>query len=313
MSRSVRLSAELRASEGLSRADFEGLVSLGALCRVRRGVLGKTDPLSPDELHLRLARAVALQRQEPVFSHATAAVAWGLPVDRDLLTKVWVTRTSGHQQRVRDVRECEGRLGVDERARAQGLVVTTAARTVVDLARLSSLEWGVAAADAALNTGLCTRDDLTAQVSNARRRHGVRRAARAVEFADPTSESPLESISRVTISRTSLPPPILQVPIVLGGRTIARGDFGWPDHRVIGECDGAAKYGALLAPGRTTQDAVMAEKKREDRIREAGWWLVRWDWSLAWQPDLLERRIGAALGWASSVPRAKATSLAVGA
>ena len=39
------------------------------------------------------------------------------------------------------------------------------------------------------------------------------------------------------------------------------------------------KYGRLLEPGRTAADAVVAEKLREDALRDQGLRVVRWTWS----------------------------------
>lgn len=49
---------------------------------------------------------------------------------------------------------------------------------------------------------------------------------------------------------------------------IGRTDFFWPELGVIGEFDGDAKYlDENLLGGQSTQEAVLAEKKREDRLR----------------------------------------------
>jgi hypothetical protein len=297
MNRDVRLRAELMAEDGLSPNEFARLTRSGGLTRVRRGAWARPGDLPPGAAHLRLARALARQKQEPVFSHVTAALAWGLPVDRRLLDRVWLTRRAGHGhgRTIRDAREYEASLRSDEISCVGDLIVTAVPRTVVDLARSCPLEWGVAAADAALHGRLCTRDDLLTAVRDARNRRGISRAARAVEFADPAAESPLESVSRVTLFRTGLPTPVLQHPIVLRGRQIGRGDFAWPEAGVIGECDGAAKYGELLGDGQTARDAVMAEKERENLFREAGWWMVRWGWALALSVEKLGARVGSAL------------------
>lgn len=50
----------------------------------------------------------------------------------------------------------------------------------------------------------------------------------------------------------------------------------------MGEVDGKAKYSTLLKDGQTPQDAVMDEKRREESIRQAGWWVTRWGWAEAW-------------------------------
>ena len=56
---------------------------------------------------------------------------------------------------------------------------------------------------------------------------------------------------------------------------MGRGDFAWPDERVLAEYDGRTKYGSLLKPGQSVQDVIIAEKKREAGIVDAGWTVLR--------------------------------------
>lgn len=60
------------------------------------------------------------------------------------------------------------------------------------------------------------------------------------------------------------------------GRVIARCDFGWEEHRTVGEFDGLVKYGRLLKPGQTVGEVVHGEKYREDSVRDLGYAMVRW-------------------------------------
>ena len=56
-------------------------------------------------------------------------------------------------------------------------------------------------------------------------------------------------------------------------------DLAWPGAKLLGEFDGRIKYGRLLEPGQTPSDAVFAEKRREDLMREAtGWTMMRVTW-----------------------------------
>lgn len=301
MAEQVRRAAELRASEGLSERDLERELRDGRLVRVRRGVLTEQPATNLRQQHLQLASAVGLLKDAPVFSHVTAAVAWGLPVESRQLDRVRLIRRQGHGhgRAVRDAVEHQASLREDEISLASGLVVTSVPRTVIDLARTSPLEWGVIAADAALHLRLCTRDDLLDALGDARGRRAVSRAGRVVAFADARAESPLESVSRLTLSRCDVPEPVLQHPITLRGRLVATSDFAWLGERVVGECDGAAKYGELLPQGKSAQEVVMAEKRREDLIREAGWLVVRWDWRTAWDQRRLAERLRSALEFQS--------------
>ena len=76
------------------------------------------------------------------------------------------------------------------------------------------------------------------------------------------------------------------------GRFLGRSDFGWPDLGVLGEFDGKAKYGELLRkPGQTAEQVLIAEKLREDRMRELGWVVIRWMWQDLIRPEPLIGRL----------------------
>jgi hypothetical protein len=59
-------------------------------------------------------------------------------------------------------------------------------------------------------------------------------------------------------------------------------DFWWPEFNLIGEFDGNGKYlREEFANGRSPGEIVIAEKRREDRLRALGPQVTRWDWSIA--------------------------------
>ena len=99
--------------------------------------------------------------------------------------------------------------------------------------------------------------------------HGARRV---VAFADGAAESPGESRSRVAIRRAGLRVPVLQHRVI-GTRGLLVG--GVPHRR---EFDGKVEYGRYLGPGQLPGDAVFAEKRREDALRDCGVEVVRWVW-----------------------------------
>jgi hypothetical protein len=165
-----------------------------------------------------------------------------------------------------------------------GIVVTSLARTVLDLGRTRPMEQAVAAGDVALRLGLSPAA-LYLGLLGMERWPGVRAARRTVDFLDAASESVGESVSRVRMHLDGLPAPELQQDI-LGphGQLIARVDFLWREQRVVGEFDGKVKYGRLLKSGQSVSDVVFDEKVREDRIRDEDYRVVRWIW-----PDLRQR------------------------
>ena len=116
-------------------------------------------------------------------------------------------------------------------------------------------------------------------------RTGIRTATRAVGFGDGRSESVGESRLRVLLADLGLPAPVPQAEIRDSeGWLVARVDFLLARWGVILEFDGALKYAGSGA------DALIAEKAREDRLRDLGYEVVRVTWADLAQPaDLLAR------------------------
>ena len=277
----ISLHRELR-DRGYSAPELARLVRSGELSRLRRGAYA-LPAADGDPVAAHKARLTAVIRQvsdEAIVSHVSAAVLHGLPTWTDQLDLVHLTRDrSGGSKLRRDLRIHGLPIAPDEATRIGGFTVTSLARTVVDLSCLDTLERGVAIGDAALRLGL--RDhELAAAVDAGTRRHGIGRARRVCELADIRSESVGESFSRVRFWQWGLPAPVLQLDVRdPRGVLVGRGDFGWPEFGTIGEFDGKVKYGALLKPGQSAQDVLLAEKRREERIREVGWQVVRWTWA----------------------------------
>ncbi|MFC4949390.1 hypothetical protein [Pseudonocardia sp. GCM10023141] len=169
-------------------------------------------------------------------------------------------------------------LQADEVVQRGGLWVTSAGRTVVDVARTVPFEQAVVTADAALATGKVDRAALDVALHAVVGWPGAPAARRALAFADAGAESVGESRSRVAINKAGLPPPVLQWEVRDQQGVSHWVDFGWPEFRTVGEFDGQIKYGRLLRPGEEPGDAVFREKVREDEIRATDLGMVRWIW-----------------------------------
>jgi hypothetical protein len=101
---------------------------------------------------------------------------------------------------------------------------------------------------------------------------------------------------RFLFYRYGLPKPLLQYAVRDGSGLIGNTDFGWPEHGVLGEFDGRVKYEKYLRPGETPADAVVREKLREDRMREAtGYSFIRFTWADIYKPDETAERTRRAL------------------
>jgi hypothetical protein len=263
-------------ADGLTDAELRGLRRSGALSTVAPGAYVHGPPPDDRAQHHLLAVHAAAPRLGPgtVFSHVSAAVVHGLPLWSVRLDRVHATRSRVSGARHSALAQLHAAtLDPDEVVAVGGLLVTSVARTLVDLGRLLPFEPALVPADAALHRGLVTSAALAAALERGARRPGNRAARRVAEFADAAAESVGETRSRVAIRRAGLPAPVLQHPVI--GR---RCDFYWPEHATVGEFDGRAKYGRLLRPGQDPGDAVFAEKRREDALRDHGLGMARWVW-----------------------------------
>jgi hypothetical protein len=266
----------------------------GRLVRLRRGAYLRPDELADDpvERHRLLVTAtVPLLAPGAVVSHRSAAVLHGLPVWKDTLEHVDVTRTSGSGNRRGHLHVHVASVAPAELVELVGTPVTSAARTVVDLGRSIPLAQAVASGDAALRAGLPPAA-LQESLWLASGRRGIAAARRAVALLDPRSESAGESASRVALVDLGLAPSSLQHEVWDdAGRLVGRADFAWEEHRTLGEFDGRVKYGALRRPGQRVEDVVWAEKRREDALRDLGWQVVRWTWADLLKPWLIAERL----------------------
>jgi hypothetical protein len=173
-----------------------------------------------------------------------------------------------------------------------GVRMTDGARAVVETIRGTKYPIAVSVVDQALRRQLATRDQLDDALRLFANRSGINTATRAVLFADGRAESVGESRLRVLLADLGLPPPILQAEIRdADGTLVARVDFLLG--RVVIEFDGALKY------GNGDSDTLIAEKLREDRLRELGYQVVRVSWADLSRPVELLNRIRRAMSIAS--------------
>ncbi len=274
----------------------------GEWWRVRYGAYVAA-PLWADADHRsrHLMRIEAVHRSigtKVAFSHISAVVLHGIDIWAAPLDRVHVIRTDGGASRIeRDLVHHRGRVSDADLVEVGGVVSVAPVRAVLDMCATVSTEAALVVADSALHQGLFTAEELTSSHDRLSVHPGLRRAHIVTRLADGLAASPGETRVRYLCFRKGLPKPVLQYEVRDGsGALIGIADFAWPEHGLIAEFDGKVKYGALLAPGQSPTDVVVAEKRREDRIREVtGFRVVRISWADLERPNQLAARLEAGL------------------
>jgi hypothetical protein len=282
----------------------------GSLTRIRRGAYSDSaawEASSRDERYdLRIAAVVATRRSEVVLSHHSAARVWGLPVISPWPAVVHITEPATSKRRSKNgVLVHRAPLEPSSVQRVNGYSVTSLPRTLLDLARNASFRDAVAAFDFARSPiGGAQSMQAVLDELELHEWRASRRVLRAIEFSTDQSMSPLESLSRVVLAELHFPAPTLQHEIQTGrGRRLA--DFWWEGERVAGECDGRWKYsGERFSAGRTPEQIVWEEKRRENEFSELGIRWVRWDWPDCFEPERITMRLrSAGLRQSPAAPR----------
>ncbi len=219
-----------------SRGEIDGLVRSGVLVSIRRGVYRMAG--TPKSWVQDLAAAL-LQRPGAVASHASAASLWDLAPGWHCATpEITVLPTALNRMSQAKVRRSE--LSAYERVTLQGLPVTSPARTIVDLAAISTPQRLELALDDALRRRLTTLPEVS-RCLDANRRPGPPRVRRldAVLLArtEQATESPLERKVLAALNKARLPSPVAQHSVLCGMRPY-RLDFAWPAARVGIEVNG---------------------------------------------------------------------------
>ena len=293
--RPLLLTADQLLGRGLSSQGLSRAVASGELIRLRPGfyVEGEARELHRDARHLLSVLATDAALDSPVFSHSSAALIHGLPDWGLPLRKVSVTE-HGQISRSRSSKRTTiftRPISENDVISINGMRVTSAARTVTDLAMSVRRDAAVVAADAALARELVTGDALDRAMEEMAGRSGVKQARASLSRVDGCSESVAETLSRLTFADYGLPEPELQVEIYDDdGILVGRVDFLWPEFGLIGECDGFGKYfdGGDMAEARRR---LAREKDRDAALIALGYRVFHWRWKDLENPRLLAERV----------------------
>lgn len=156
----------------------------------------------------------------------------------------------------------------------RGFPVTSALRTAFDLAGRLPLVEGVVAVDMALHDEFIDLDTFRSYVEAHATLPGVARARRVVRYAEPGSESPMESRLRMRLLLGGLPRPEAQVDLFTeSGAFVGRADLYYREALLAVEFD-----------GENHRDRLVSDNRRQNRFQDIGVTLLRYT-----TPDLLER------------------------
>jgi hypothetical protein len=287
------MSAHDWQAAGVSPKMLRTLARSGNLVRIRQGVYATrraVDWAQDDPVRDHVLRVIAVRTwagRDAVASYHSAATLHRLDMlESSPGSTVTLTLPAARRwERLRSagvVFHCAD-LPPGYVTRLYNLPVTTAARTVVDLARTLPFVDAVVVADSALHAEKAGKPELRQILDSCASWPGVKQARRVVAFADERAGSVLESAARVVFDEFGLDPPDLQVTVHLPARAFLV-DFFWPAHRVIVEADGLAKY--------TADKDLIAQFQRDRLLRDAGYKVVHFTWrELFKTPELVIARI----------------------
>lgn len=169
-----------------------------------------------------------------------------------------------------------------------GIARTAPLRTIADVILRVDRYSAVSVLDSALNRDLVTLDEFASIPALVHGRRGAVAARGYVAEADARAQSPLETRVRLRCVDGRVQPDALQhVVRDDDGYILGVGDLAWLRARVIGEADG---HGPHSLP-----DAIFADRRRQNRMANAGWIILRFTWEDTLRPDYIPHVVQTAI------------------
>ncbi|WP_435206049.1 type IV toxin-antitoxin system AbiEi family antitoxin domain-containing protein [Micromonospora sp. bgisy143] len=170
--------------------------------------------------------------------------------------------------------------GTGEIATVGGVRATSPLRTIADVILRVDRYSAVSVLDSALYQGLVTPDELAVVPRLIRGRRGAVAARPWLAEADGRAQSPLETRTRLRCVDGGVPPDALQLEVRDDdGYLLGIGDLGWRVWRVLAEADGRSVH--------DTPEAAFADRRRQNRLVNAGWTILRFTWQDTLRPDYI--------------------------
>jgi very-short-patch-repair endonuclease len=288
---------------GLITVGQAGCCGLSASAITRRVASGEWTRVLP-RVYRHTAAAVTLRQSAlaavlwagsgSLVSHATAAALHGFNGVRVPPTpEIWVPRTRRVESHAVTVHHGT-RLDRADRTAVDGIAVTTAVRTLIDISGRLEDHKLLAITEDLLRRDILREDRLRARL-DALRTSGRVGAGRLEALLDQRGngrplESELEAIVWQIILSTRVRLPQRQYWLVAAGARY-RIDFAWPDLKFGLECEGFEHHGGYAAWGK--------DRTRYAELANLGWRVVPVTWHAAtWERERVARWI------TTTVPRA---------
>ncbi|MGC4886115.1 type IV toxin-antitoxin system AbiEi family antitoxin domain-containing protein [Micromonospora sp. DT227] len=284
---------EQALSVGFSRHEIDNLLTSGRWRRLARATYAvrPSSGSATRERHCAIRAAVLSSGPEAHAVLATAAELHGIAgLPRTPAIHVALPGDAARPARVRDrvvvLHQFEHAAG--DLTSVDGIPVTVPVRTLADLILRERRYAAVALLDSALNRGKLSEDEFGSIPALIAGRRGAVAARTYLAEANGAAQSPLETRTRLRCVDGGVPPDALQVEVRdTDGYLLGIGDMGWRAARVIAEADGREPHSA--------PDALFDDRRRQNRLANAGWAVLRFTWPDTLRPDYIPQVVRQAL------------------
>lgn len=256
---------------GWSSSRLHRAIAAGRLVPVARGIYRVSG--APWTRRAAQHAAVLLSGQGALLARWSAAGLHGIAEPRrgpvDVLAPHPRKRPEGSARLLR--LRCTRSLLADEWCEIEGLPVTSAARTLVDLAGPASSRRLAELAAAGVRVGACTLTDIRGALEahpNARGRARLRAALDLLADDGGRARSDVEVAALQALVAAGLPRPVVAHRVVDGrGRLVAELDLAYPDRLLAIEIDGFRWH--------SSPEHKRRDEERQNGLVLAGWTVLR--------------------------------------
>jgi very-short-patch-repair endonuclease len=204
-----------------------------------------------------------------VLSHRSAGALWQIVSPMSIAPEV--TRATRCQRRQGLRAHCAA-LKPDEIARLDGIPVTSAPRTVLDIAAQSTMRQLEKALNELEVRGITDKLSIPDLMRRYPRKRGSAKLRALLGDEDAVrgvTRKQFEERFAVLLASTDLPRPRLNADVAVRGRFF-EADCLWAEQRVIVELDGRAAHG--------TRRAFEKDRERDRLLQSDGWRVIRITW-----------------------------------